>query len=265
MCRCKKEKNLILKKYPTFFPCKSQPKEKSPGKSWQISPQKFLKKNDNLHVFFFFTPELPDIPGPAEISAKRQEKRSFENASSSYDPRASLFSTLDAKLSAVLHLNPPKKRTKLSDTTFSSGEEDEVMGNIHPSNKSKTTFLLEDTNFDPGSPLDRSTPISEYESEETEAFSINEKTENITPKNNNIISTHSTTVGCTSTAVSSNIPETSTSNQELISEIQPSTSRNDKVRGKTSPPVNSVKKIKGATHKHDDHGDVDQATPSMPL
>ena len=141
--------------------------------------------------------------------------------------------------SAVLHLNPPKKRTKLSDITFSSGEEDEVLGNIHPSNKSKTTFLLEeDTNFDPGSPLDRSTPISEYENEETEAFSMTEKTENISPKNNSIISTQSTTVGCTSTAVSSNIPETSTSNQEPISEIQPSTSRNDTMRGKTPSPVN---------------------------
>ena len=80
---------------------------------------------------------------------QRQEKRSFENALSSYDPSASLFSTLDSESSAVLHLDPPKKRTKLSDITFSSGEEDEVLGNIHPSNKSKTTFLLEeDTNFD---------------------------------------------------------------------------------------------------------------------
>ena len=150
-----------------------------------------------------------------------------------------MFSTLDAESSAVLHLNPPKKRTKLSDITFSSSDEDEVLGNIHPSNKSKTTFLLEeDTNFDPGSPLDRSTPISEYESEETEAFSMTEKTENISPKNNNIISTQSTTVGCTSKSVSSNIPETSTSNQEPISEIQPSTSRNDTMRGKIPSPVN---------------------------
>ena len=146
---------------------------------------------------------------------------------------------MDAESSAVLHLNPHKKRTKLSDITFSSGEEDEVLGNIHPSNKSKTTFLLEeDANLDPGSPLDRSTPISEYESEETEALSINPKPENITPKNNNIISTQFTTVGCTSTAVSSNIPETSSSNQEPISEIQPSISRNDTIRGKTSSPVN---------------------------
>ena len=67
---------------------------------------------------------------------------------------------------------------------------------------------------------------------------MTEKTENISPKNNNIISTQSTTVGCTSTAVSSNIPETSTSNQEPISEIQPSTSRNDTMRGKTPSPVN---------------------------
>ena len=149
-----------------------------------------------------------------------------------------MFSTLDAESSAVLHLNPPKKRTKLSDITFCSSDEDEVLGNIHPSNKSKTTFLLEDTNFDPGSPLDRSTSISEYESEETEAFSMTEKTENISPKNNNIISTQSTTVGCTSKSVSANIPETTTSNQEPISEIQPSTSRNDTMRGKIPSPVN---------------------------
>ena len=97
---------------------------------------------------------------------------------------------MDAESSAVLHLNPPKKRTKLSDITFSSSDEDEVLGNIHPSNKSKTTFLLEeDTNFDPGSPLDRSTPISEYESEETEAFSMTEKTE-ISPQKTITLSLH---------------------------------------------------------------------------
>ena len=186
MCRCKKKKKKInFKNCPTFVPCRSLPKEKNPRKKLADLPKIHLKKNnnDNLHVFFFFIAELPDIPGPGEISAKRQEKRSFENASSSYDPSASLFSTLDAESSAVLHLNPPKKRTKLSDITFSSGEEDEVLGNIHPSNKSKTTFLVEEnTNFDPGSPLDRSTPISEYESEEAEAFSMTEKTENISPK-----------------------------------------------------------------------------------
>ena len=41
-----------------------------------------------------------------------KRKGLLENVSSSYDPSASLFLTLDAESSAVLHLNPPKKKNQ---------------------------------------------------------------------------------------------------------------------------------------------------------
>ena len=112
--------------------------------------------------------ELPDIPPPSATNARSTKRKEKPCQSTSYDASDSLFSTLDGESSAILKLNPPRKRTKLSEISFSSSEGDEVLGQIHPSEKSKTKFFEEEQEMmDPSSPLDRSTPISDYEDDET--------------------------------------------------------------------------------------------------
>ena len=94
---------------------------------------------------------------------------------SSYDPSESLFSTIDGETSHVFKLGSPYKRAKtdLDSTTSSSKSDtipmnDAVVGQIHPTNNSETVYL-DNFEFDePGSPLDRSTPISDYDLAETE-------------------------------------------------------------------------------------------------
>ena len=179
--------------------------------------------------------ELPNIPGPSEISAKRQEKKS---CGSSFDASESLFSTLDGESSAVLTLNPPTKRTKLSDVTFSSSEEDEILGNIQPYQNSKTNYLQkEDPNVDPGSPLDRSTPISDCEEEETQVFSVNNNPQSFTKQNNNIVSAETTPSTSASAAASSTntVPSESASTEPTQSSTA---SRQTSSRPMASPPVN---------------------------
>ena len=180
MCRCKKEKNLITALL--YSPQCRPKKKKNPKKSWQISHKKLKKENNDIfHIFMSSIQNF--LTSQALVRYLQINKRPSENTISSYDPSESLFSTLDAESCTILKLNPPKKGTKLSDVTFSSGEEDDVLGNIHPSHKSKTIFLdEEDPLLDPGSPLDRSMPISDYETEETQAFSMNPKTENLCQK-----------------------------------------------------------------------------------
>ena len=69
---------------------------------------------------------------------------------------------------AVLSFNPipPLKRMKILDSTISTRSE-VIVGNIHPSNVENVDHLNNSIS-NPGSPLDRSTPISDYDIAETE-------------------------------------------------------------------------------------------------
>ena len=75
-------------------------------------------------------------------------------------------STLDGESSAVIQPNPPLKRMKILDSTISTRSE-VIVGNIHPSNVENVDDLNNSIS-NPGSPLDRSTPISDYDIAETE-------------------------------------------------------------------------------------------------
>ena len=75
-------------------------------------------------------------------------------------------STLDGESSAVIQPNPPLKRMKILDSTISTRSE-VIAGNIHPSNVENVDHLNNSIS-NPGSPLDRSTPISDYDIAETE-------------------------------------------------------------------------------------------------
>ena len=77
------------------------------------------------------------------------------------------------KLSTPLQkLEPPLKKAKILDSTISANSDD-ILGNIHPSNKDNTDYL--DLSISsPGSPLDRSTPISDYDMAETEVESVSD-------------------------------------------------------------------------------------------
>ena len=170
---------------------------------------------------------LPDIQGP---SAKRKEKNTSE---SDFDPSESLFSTLDGETSAIITLNPPTKRTKMSEVLFSSGEEDDIIGQIQPYQNSKTNYLQkEDPYKDPGSPLDRSTPISHYEGEETEVLSVSKQNNNIVSAETASISVHPAASSASSTA---SIPAESTPPQP--SDIS-TTSRQRSTTKLSSPTVN---------------------------
>ena len=75
-------------------------------------------------------------------------------------------STMDGESSAVIQPNPPLKRMKILDSTISTRPE-VIVGNIHPSNVENVDHLNNSIS-NPGSPLDRSTPISDYDIAETE-------------------------------------------------------------------------------------------------
>ena len=75
-------------------------------------------------------------------------------------------STLDGESSAVIQPNPPLKRMKILDSTISTRSE-VIVGNIHPSNMENVDHLNNSIS-NPRSPLDRSTPISDYDIAETE-------------------------------------------------------------------------------------------------
>ena len=89
---------------------------------------------------------------------------------STFDCSSSLFSTLDSKeISPIIKPNPPLKKLKTTNyqqklpTTITSplsSSSDTIIGDIHPSNMDLDNL---DDLSNPGSPLDRSTPISDYE------------------------------------------------------------------------------------------------------
>ena len=73
---------------------------------------------------------------------------------------------MDGESSAVIQPNLPLKRMKILDSTISTRSE-VIVGNIHPSNVENVDHL-NNSFSNPGSPLDRSTPISDYDIAETE-------------------------------------------------------------------------------------------------
>lgn len=84
---------------------------------------------------------------------------------STFDCSSSLFSTLDSgEISPIIQPNPPLKKLKTTNSTITStmsSSSDTIIGDIHPSDKDLDN--LDDSLTNPGSPLDRSTPISDYE------------------------------------------------------------------------------------------------------
>ena len=149
-----------------------------------------FNKNTNL------TDKLPDLPEVVldEAGTSKQSERSKMMISlapkSTFDPSDSLCSTMDGecsviiklnpplkrledfdstmdgKSSAVIKPNPPLKRMKILDSTIGTRSE-VIVGNIHPSNMDDVNHLNNSLS-NPGSPLDRSTPISDYDIAETE-------------------------------------------------------------------------------------------------
>ena len=83
---------------------------------------------------------------------------------STFDCSSSLFSTLDSgEISPIIKPNPPLKKLKTTNSTITSplsSSSDTIIGDIHPSNMDLDNL---DDLSNPGSPLDRSTPISDYE------------------------------------------------------------------------------------------------------
>ena len=141
------------------------------------------------------TDKLPDLPevldevGTSNISERNKMMISLA-PESTFDHSDSLFSTMDGECSAIIKLNhplkkledsdstmdgessaviqpnPPLKRMKILDSTISTRSE-VIVGNIHPSNVENVDHLNNSIS-NPGSPLDRSTPISDYDIAETE-------------------------------------------------------------------------------------------------
>ena len=142
------------------------------------------------------TDKLPDLPEVVldEAGTSKKSERSKMMISlapeSTFDPSDSLFSTMDGECSAIIKLNPPLKRLedcdstmdgecsavikpnpplkrmKILDSTISTRSE-VIVGNIHPSNMDDVEHLNNSLS-NPGSPLDRSTPISDCDIAETE-------------------------------------------------------------------------------------------------
>ena len=142
------------------------------------------------------TDKLPDLPEVVldEAGTSKKSERSKMMISlapeSTFDPSESLFSTMDGECSAIIKLNPPLKkleyldstmdgessaviqpnpplkRMKILDSTISTRSE-VIVWNIHPSNVENVDHL-NNSFSNPGSPLDRSTPISDYDIAETE-------------------------------------------------------------------------------------------------
>ena len=142
------------------------------------------------------TDKLPDLPEVVldEAGTSKESERSKRMISlapeSTFDPSDSLLSTMDGECSAIIKLNPPLKRLedfdstmdgessavikpnpplkrmKILDSTISTRSE-VIVGNIHPSNMDDVEHLNNSLS-NPGSPLDRSTPISDCDIAETE-------------------------------------------------------------------------------------------------
>ena len=142
------------------------------------------------------TDKLPDLPEVVldEAGTSKKSERSKMMISlapeSTFDPSESLFSTMDGECSAIIKLNPPLKRLEYLDSTMDgessaviqpnpplkrmkildstiSTRSEVIVGNIHPSNVENVDHL-NNSFSNPGSPLDRSTPISDYDIAETE-------------------------------------------------------------------------------------------------
>ena len=137
-------------------------------------------------------PDLPEVLDEVGTSNKSEKNKMMISLApeSMFDPSDSLFSTMDGEYSAIIKLNPPLKkledsystldeessaviqpnpplkRMKVLDSTISTRSE-VIVGNIHPSNVENVDHLNNSIS-NPGSPLDRSTPISDYDIVETE-------------------------------------------------------------------------------------------------
>ena len=137
-------------------------------------------------------PDLPEVLDEVGTSNKSERNKMMISLApeSTFDPSDSLFSTMDEECSAIIKLNPPLKKLKDSDSTMDgessaviqpnpplkrmkildstiSTRSEVIVGNIHPSNVENVDHLNNSIS-NPGSPLDRSTPISDYDIVETE-------------------------------------------------------------------------------------------------
>ena len=110
--------------------------------------------------------DLPD-PNSEDMNAalgQSEMKRILLAPESTFDCSSSLFSTLNSgEISLIIKPNPPLKKLKTTNSTMTSvlsSSSDTIIGDIHPSNMDLDNL---DDLSNPGSPLDRSTPISDYE------------------------------------------------------------------------------------------------------
>ena len=148
-----------------------------------------FNKNKQLTDKLRDLPEVLDEVGTSNKSEKNKMMISLA-PESTFDPSDSLFSTMDGESSAIIKLNPPLKKLEDSDSTLDgessaviqpnpplkrmkildstiSTRSEVIVGNIHPSNVENVDHLNNSIS-NPGSPLDRSTPISDYDIAETE-------------------------------------------------------------------------------------------------
>ena len=137
-------------------------------------------------------PDLPEVLDEVGTSNKSEKNKMMISLAPeiTFDPSDSLFSTMDGECSAIIKLNPPLKKLEDSDSTLDgessaviqpnpplkrmkildstiSTRSEVIVGNIHPSNVENVDHLNNSIS-NPGSPLDRSTPISDYDIAETE-------------------------------------------------------------------------------------------------
>ena len=137
-------------------------------------------------------PDLPEVLDEVGTSNKSERNKMMISVApeSTFDPSDSLFSTMDGECSAIIKLNPPLKKLEDSDSTLDgessaiiqpnlplkrmkildstiSTRSEVIVGNIHPANVENVDHLNNSIS-NPGSPLDRSTPISDYDIAETE-------------------------------------------------------------------------------------------------
>ena len=137
-------------------------------------------------------PDLPEVLDEVGTSNKSERNKMMISLApeSTFDPSDSLFSTMDGECSAIIKLNPPLKKLEDSDSTMDgessaviqpnpplkrmkildstiSTRSEVIVGNIHPSNVENVDHLNNSIS-NPGSPLNRSTPISDYDIAETE-------------------------------------------------------------------------------------------------
>ena len=145
-------------------------------------------------------PDLPEVLDEVGTSNKSEKNKMMISLApeSTFDPSDSLFSTMDGECSAIIKLNPPLKKLEDSDSTLDgessaviqpnpplkrmkildstiSTRSEVIVGNIHPSNVENVDHLNNSIS-NPGSPLDRSTPISDYDIAEREIGSSTLKT-----------------------------------------------------------------------------------------